>query len=59
MARQLGTTPTDETLLERARAGDPDALHTIFDGHQPTLEARIRSLLPPVVQARVSISDVL
>lgn len=51
--------PTDEGLLESARAGDPHALHTVFDRHRAALEARIRRFLPPAVRRRVSVSDVL
>ncbi len=54
----IGAT-SDECLLERARKGDPDALHIVFDRHRPALEACIRRYLPPAVQQRVSVSDVL
>jgi len=53
-----GETP-DETLLERSRRGDAEALSALFDRHTPALEARIRRFLPPAVQQRVSISDVV
>jgi RNA polymerase sigma-70 factor (ECF subfamily) len=59
MDEMFGKPLPDERLLERARAGDPDALHTLFERHRGALEVRIRRLLPPAVQRRVSISDVL
>lgn len=51
--------PDDASLLERARAGDPEALHVLFDRHRGALEARIRRFLPRAVQRKVSVSDVV
>jgi len=50
---------TDEELLERARAGDPQALAELISRHEAMLGARVRRLLPERMRRRVAVSDVI
>ena len=51
--------PTDATLLCRARAGDAAAFSVLFERHVPRLEGLVRGRLPPGVRHRISVSDVI
>lgn len=48
-----------ESLLQRAIAGDADALGPLLDRYRPLLRARARESLPPQVLARIDESDVV
>lgn len=51
--------PTDETLVERASAGDEQALAVLFDRHRHRLRQMVRLRLDRRLQGRVDPSDVL
>jgi RNA polymerase sigma-70 factor (ECF subfamily) len=57
----LGENNSAETvhLIERARAGDPDALNDIFTRHRERLRRMVEMRLDTRVQARLDASDVI
>src|SRR5438128_163212 len=59
MDRATSDALANAALLESACAGDSDALGALFERHRPALETRIKRFLPPAVQRKVSVSDVL
>jgi len=46
-------------LLERARAGDGDALRALLERHEPRLRRRLDRGVPPPLRRRVSVADVM
>ena len=50
---------SEQDLVQRARAGDDDALTTLFDRHEAAMQRRIQALLPAAVQRRVAVANVL
>jgi RNA polymerase sigma-70 factor (ECF subfamily) len=55
----VGTRPTDEELVRRARGGDADAQRALFERHERPLRARVRRRLPASVRSKLAESDVL
>ena len=53
------TDATDEELFSRFRDGDDAALAPLFARHRARLEGFVRGQLPPAVQRRISVSDVV
>jgi RNA polymerase sigma-70 factor (ECF subfamily) len=51
--------PTDEEIVRRARAGDAEAMASLFERHLPTLRAVARRRLPAAMRAKVGESDVV
>jgi RNA polymerase sigma-70 factor (ECF subfamily) len=52
-------TRTDEELLDAARAGDENALATLFERHRDRLERTVRLRMDSRLQGRVDPADVL
>jgi RNA polymerase sigma-70 factor (ECF subfamily) len=50
---------TDEDLVRRARAGDPDAVAALYARHQSRLRSEVRRVLRGIVRRRVGDSDVV
>ncbi len=47
------------TTIERARAGDPDALFSLFQAHEPHLRRMVEIRLEPALRRRVDAADVV
>src|SRR5262245_57368971 len=56
----MDTNPSDTVaLIERARAGDPQALNEIFSQHRERLRRMVEMRLDARLQARIDASDVI
>ena len=53
------TTPTDEELVRRTRAGDGDAARLLFSERVESLRAQVRRALPAILRRKVAESDVI
>jgi RNA polymerase sigma-70 factor (ECF subfamily) len=53
------STPEEQDLVERARAGDRDAVAALIAGHLPSLVAYVRLEAGPLVRGRESVADVV
>jgi RNA polymerase sigma-70 factor (ECF subfamily) len=49
----------EQDLIRRARTGDAEALHDLFERHRDVLEGRARRLMSPAIRRKVSIADVV
>jgi RNA polymerase sigma-70 factor (ECF subfamily) len=54
-----GPGSSDEDLVERARAGDGEALRLLLNRHEPSLRDRVRRELPASLRRKVGASDVI
>ncbi|MHC4339680.1 MAG: RNA polymerase sigma factor, partial [Planctomycetota bacterium] len=54
-----GMEPSDRALVEQAQAGDADAFERLFRRYTRMLESYVRRWLPPALQRKVSIADIL
>ncbi|MBI3464886.1 MAG: hypothetical protein HY000_17795 [Planctomycetes bacterium] len=59
MVNESSESSETDRLLERAEAGDPSALETLFAGHRDYLRQMIDLRMDPKLRSRIDVSDVI